>query len=89
MTAEKPIIVCPRCEGIGRIPMSDSQWLILRQLDLRDGITATQIHRRRAVRAQGRTVTNVNNVLEDLRKLGWAHRVRTGRNYQYFLLHKP
>lgn len=71
---------CPKCDGDGRIPLTEALRAMLLELRRTPGFVAADF----VDRFPGVGVTAINNRLEDLRNAGYARRERDGHSWRYY-----
>lgn len=77
---DRPFIPCPTCKTFGEIRMTDRLWKVLQKLQQLGPSTPPALH------AQLRTkivVGAINNSLEELHRLGFVDRNKSGRAWIY------
>lgn len=76
---------CPKCNGTGKIPLSDVLQATLGAVSVNGTTTAPELYK--YCDWDGVGVTALNNRLEDLWKLGILERKRThgGRGWTYYV----
>lgn len=75
-----PRIPCSACQGSGHVPMHHDLMQVFTALRARPA-TAPELRER--MNRQFGSPTSTNNQLEDLRRLGYATRVKEGRRWRY------
>lgn len=79
---KNPLVKCSRCNGAGKVPLSESLRKTLDAVKQLGEATATEIH---SVLKLESGITSVNNQLEDLRAIGMLKRKRDGKVWKYFI----
>lgn len=77
----RPRIICPTCHSSGTILLGDAHFETLQKFKHQKQWTAPGLHK---VATDGVTVGAINNRMEDLRKLGFLGRTRSGKVWIYF-----
>lgn len=85
MKSNRPFLSCQHCDGSGLIPLDDKNYECLQIMQKLKSATVEAVHK---LRKPGDGVTNCNNLLEDLRQLGFVTRSekRVGRKWVYSII---
>lgn len=76
-----PQVPCPTCKGKSTIDMSPRLRETFALFPRGKRLTSADVH---TLLESGSSTNSVNNRLEDLRKLGFLDRKRTGKYWSYF-----